>query len=175
MNNKNTKNIHLRTIALTSILLIVFTTQVNAMGFLDFMKVYIFSEVDGVVLMEGKPVSGAKVVRTADFKDKIYTDTVVTDGEGKFHFDDISTFSMRLSETAILQKIVINHQEKEYLAWELLKRNDNHYGELNDPETSEKPIRMLNLTCELTENQDKKQVVNFKFGNKTIYGLSRWE
>ena len=34
------------------------------MGFLDFMRIYIFSEVDGVVLLEGKPVSGATVVRT---------------------------------------------------------------------------------------------------------------
>lgn len=174
MNNKNKKFSYIPTIVLSSILLLVCATQVNAMGFLDFMKIYIFSEVDGVVLMEGKPVNGAKVVRTADFKDKIYTDTVVTDKSGRFHFNDISTFSMRLSETSILQKMVIFYQENEYLAWELLKRNDNHYGELNDPEAPEKTIRKLNLTCELTENQNKKQVVNFKFGNKTVYGLCRW-
>jgi len=123
--------------ALAAILLINYPTQVQAMGFLDFMRIYIFSEVDGVVLMEGKPVSGARVVQTADFKDKIHTHTAITDDQGRFHFDDIYTYSMRLSETAILQKIVIQHKDKEYLAWQLMKRNDSRYGELNDPETPE--------------------------------------
>lgn len=144
------------------------------MGFLDFMRVYIFSEVDGVVLMNGKPVSGAKVIRTADYKDKIHSNTVVTDEQGRFHFDDIYTYSMRLSETAILQRIMIHYEGEEYLAWKLLKRNDNRYGELNDPETLDKPIKKLNLKCELTDNQDNKQVVHFELGQKTIYGLCQW-
>jgi len=127
------------------------------------------------VLMNGKPVSGAKVIRTADYKDKVHSNTVVTDEQGRFHFDDIYTYSMRLSETAILQRIMIHYEDEEYLAWELLKRNDNRYGELNDPETPEKPIQKLNLTCELTGDQKNKQVVMFELGQKTIYGLSRWD
>jgi hypothetical protein len=144
------------------------------MGLLDFARIYIFSEVDGVVLMQGKPVSAAKVVRTADYKDRLYTHTVITDEQGRFHFDDIYRYSLRLSETAIHQKIVIHYQDKEYLAWELLKRNDSRYGELNAPETDDKPIVKLNLRCDLTEDQNKKQVVEFQLGNKTIYGLSQW-
>ena len=175
MNDKNTKNFHIPIIVLSSILLLVYATQVNAMGFLDFMKIYIFSEVDGVVLMEGKPVSGAKVVRTADYKDKIHTDTVVTDELGRFHFDDISTFSMRLSETAILQEIIIHNEGKEYKAWKQLKRNDIRYGELNDANTPENAIKKINLTCELTGDQNKEQVVGSELRRRTTYGLSRWD
>ncbi len=145
------------------------------MGFLDFARIYIFSEVDGVVLMEGKPVSGAKVVRTADYKDKIHTNTAITDDLGCFHFDDIYTYSMRLSETAILQKIIIYYQDNEYLAWELVKRHENRYGELTDPEKPEKPVIKLNLKCELTDDQKKEQRVEFFLGDRIIYGLCSWD
>jgi hypothetical protein len=150
-------------------------TQVNAMGFLDFMRIYIFSEVDGVVLLEGKPVKGATVVRTADYKDKLYTDTVITDEQGRFHFDDIYIYSMRLSNTSIRQKIVIQYDGSEYLAWELLKRHENHYGELTDPEKPDAPVKKLNLRCELTGDQSNEQVIEFILGKRTIYGLSHWD
>jgi uncharacterized protein DUF6795 len=152
-------------------LFVIYTNQVQAMGFLDFMRVYIFSEVDGVVLMNGKPVSGAKVIRTADYKDKIHTNTVVTDNQGRFHFDDIFTYSMRLSETAILQKIKIYYEGEEYLAWKLLKKHDSRYGELNDPDKPIESIQKLNLICELTDNQDKEQFIGSDLRRRIIYGL----
>ena len=151
------------------------TGQVQAMGMLDFMRVYIFSEVDGVVLMNGKPVSGAKVIRTADYKDKVHSNTVVTDEQGRFHFDDIFTYSMRLSETAILQRIMIHYEGEEYLAWEMMKRNDNRYGELNDPETPEVPIKHLQLNCELTDDQKVKRIFQFELGPHLLQGLCRVE
>ncbi len=160
--------------ALAGFLLIIYLAQGNTMGFLDFARIYIFSEVDGVVSMKGKPVSGAKVVRTADYRDKHYTHAAVTDGEGRFHFDDIYVYSMRLSETAILQKIMIHYQDREYLAWELMKRNDNRYGELNDPNTPDFSIKKLELRCELTENQDSEQTIGSELRRRIIYGLSRW-
>ena len=161
-------------IVISTILLMSYITQVNAMGFLDFMKVYIFSEVDGIVLMEGKPVAGAKVVRTADYKDKVHTDTVVTDESGRFHFDDISNFSMRLSETVIYQEININYENKDYLAWKLTKRHENRYGELTDPEKPEEPIKKVNLKCELTDDPKNEQRVEFILGDRIIYGLGKW-
>jgi len=153
----------------------LYTNQAQAMSFLNFMRVYIFSEVDGVVLINGEPVSGAEVIRTADYKDKIHSNTAITDEQGQFHFDDIFTYSMRLSETVILQKIMIHYGGEEYLAWELLKRNDNRYGELNDPETPEKPIKKLHLRCELTGDQKNEQVIKFEFLDRIIYGLCRWD
>jgi len=143
------------------------------MGMLDFMRVYIFSEVDGVVLMNGKPVSGANVIRTADYKDKVHSNTVVTDEQGRFHFDDIYTYSMRLSETAILQRIMIHYEGEEYLAWKLLKKHDSRYGELNDPDTPAESTQKLNLTCELTNDQDNEQFIGSELRRRIIYGLCR--
>ena len=145
------------------------------MGYLDFMRIYIFSEVDGVVLLEGKPVSGAKVVRTADYKDKLYTDRVITDAQGRFHFKDIYIYSMRLFGTNILQKIVILYEGQEYLAWELMKGHDNQHGELTDPEIPDAPIKKLRLSCELTGDQNSKQRIKFILGDRMIYGLGRWD
>ncbi len=163
------------TLAITAFLIINCSIQVQAMGFLDFVRIYIFSEVDGVVLMEGKPVSGAKVVRTADYKDKIHTNNAITDNLGRFHFDDIYTYSMRLSETAILQKIIIYYQDNEYLAWGLLKRNENRFGELNDPGTPEALITKLDLRCELTSNQNAERFIGSELRRRIINGLCRWD
>jgi len=165
---------NLSSLALAGILLSHYPAQVNAMGILDFMRIYIFSEVDGTVLMEGKPVSGAKVTRTADYKDKIHTDTVVTDDQGRFHFDDIYTHSLRLSETVIFQKIIIEYDGKDYLAWELTKRNEQRFGELNDPATPDDEISRINLTSELTGDQKNEQTVGSDLRRRIIYGLSHW-
>ena len=163
------------TLRLLIILLInIQVSQVNAMGFLDFMRIYIFSEVDGVVTLEGKPVPGDRVVRTADYKDVVHTDTVMTDEQGRFHFDDLYTYSVRLSETAIWQKIIIHYQDKEYLAWELLKRHENRYGELTDPEKPNEPVIKLNLKCDLAGDQKNEQVIEFELGRVIVYGLCRW-
>ncbi len=143
------------------------------MGFLDFMRVYIFSEVDGVVLMNGKPVSGAKVIRTADYKDKVHTDEVITDEQGRFHFDDIYTYSMRLSETAVLQRIKIYYEGENYLAWELLKRHDGRYGEINDPDTLAQSIQKLKIICELTGDQDSEQYFGSDLRRRILRGLCR--
>ena len=114
---------------LIALLINIQVSQVNAMGFLDFMRIYIFSEVDGVVLLEGKPVSGATVIRTADYKDKLYSDTVITNDQGRFHFDDIYIYSMRLFGTYIWQKITIQYDGKEYLAWKMMKGYDTRYSD----------------------------------------------
>lgn len=45
--------------------LLISTTQVSAMSLFDFMKVCVFTDVSGVVTLEGKPVAGARIVRTA--------------------------------------------------------------------------------------------------------------
>lgn len=164
----------LPSLALASFLLTYFPQQVQAMGSLDFMRIYIFSEVNGVVLLDGKPVKGAKIIRTTDYKDSIHSDTTVADEQGRFHFDDHYEYSMRLHETAILQKIIIEHDDKEYLAWKLLKRNDHRFGELNDA-SSTNPLKPLTLTCELTGDVNNEQTVGAELRRRTIYGLSTWD
>ena len=166
-------------IYLTRFLLIVYlnlpSTQVHAMGFLDFMRIYLFSEVDGVVLLQGKPVSGATVVRMTEYRDKMYNHTVLTDAQGRFHFDDIYVYSMRLGNTSIGQHIIIHYAGKEYIAWRTIKHYDNRYGELTDPEVPDAPIKKLNLRCELTGDENSRQIIEFVLGNNSIYGLARWD
>ena len=145
------------------------------MSLLDFMRVYIFSEVDGVVLLDGQPVSNARVVRSAEYRNKLYTDTIKTDDQGRFHFDDIYRYSIRLAETVILQKIIIYYGDKEYLAWKQFKQNDHRYGELNVDLDSGLPMMKLQLGCELTVDQDSRQVIGSGLYRNTIHGLGRWD
>ena len=151
------------------------TTQVHAMGLLDFFTIHVFSDVTGVVTLNGEPVEGAEVVRSADHtNDKVYMDSAITDKNGKFSFNNISTFSLRpiMLPTVIFQKIVIKHNGMEYLAWETTKRNNHNNGELNDAGTKE-PIK-LNLSCELTDDEDKYEVIKFDIRKRRVTGLCSW-
>ena len=145
------------------------------MGLFNFFTIYVFSEVKGVVTMNGEPVRGAQVIRVGDHEhDKVYSDTAVTDAQGRFSFGPVSTFSLRplMLGTIIRQKITIKYQGMEYLAWETTKTSNHRYGELNDEEV-ENPIK-LDLLCELTEPQDKRTVLEMELRNVGIYGLCSW-
>lgn len=132
------------------------------MGMFDFLQVCLFSEVNGVVTLEGKPVAGAELVRTAILNDKTYKDTATTDSEGRYHFDARFTRSINSilpSEPFIYQKMIIHHQGKEIRAWEVDKRNYDIDGEIKRP---------LNFTCELTDQDEKKW-----FGPRAVLGICK--
>ncbi len=144
------------------------------MGLFDLFKIYVFSDVTGVVTMNGVPVQGAEVLRTGDHEhDKVYQDKTMTDAEGRFSFGPISTFSMRpiMLGTIIRQKIVIKYQGMEYLAWKTTKTTNHRYGEIND-EDVDRPV-LLELACELTDPQDKRVVLEMELGKVGITGLCR--
>ncbi len=145
------------------------------MGLLNFFTIYVFSEMKGVVTLNGEPVAGAELVRTADHvHDRVYTDSTVTDEAGRFSFPDIKTFSLRplMLPTVIHQKMIIRYQGMEYLAWETTKRTNHRHGEIND----EKPDKLvkLDLSCELTDDQNKKTKVELEIMNRIVTGLCRW-
>jgi len=117
------------------------------MGLFDFMKVCLFSEVNGVVTLEGKPVAGAEIVRTAEINDKPYTDKTVTDENGRFHFDAMYTHSVNKilpMEPYMPQKILIKYKEEEYTAWRTSKRDYYENAEMEDDKN-------IALKCELTD------------------------
>jgi len=124
------------------------------MGLFDFMKVCLFSEVKGVVTLEGKPVSGAKIVRTAEINNKVYTDKTMTDENGKFHFDAMYTHSinkvMFIIEPVIPQTMIISHAENVYIGWSTVKRD----YEVN---TEFKDNKEIILSCELIDEKSKKE------------------
>lgn len=148
----------------------------RAMAFFDAFTIYVFSDVSGVVVMNGEPVQGAEVIRVGDHEhDKVYSDMATTDAQGRFSFGPVSTFSLRpiMLGTIIRQKITIKYLGMEYLAWEMTKRSNHRYGELND-EGEESPVK-LDLLCELTEPQDKYTMIEMELRNVGIYGLCSWK
>jgi hypothetical protein len=110
-----------------------------------------FSEVQGVVLKEGKPVAGAKVVREFiwAWNDASQRDEVTTDASGKFKFDLASRVSLITSifphEPVISQKIKIIHHGKVYIAWDFTKHDYDENGELDG--------KKINIKCELEKNE----------------------
>ncbi len=53
----------------------------------------IFSDVEGTVLLDGQPVSGAEVERICHWKDEEKLDRVLTDALGRYKFPEITTKS----------------------------------------------------------------------------------
>lgn len=123
------------------------------MGLFDFMKICLFSEVKGVVTLEGKPVAGAEIVRTAEINDKVHTDKTVTDESGKFHFEAMYTHSMNkiifIIEPVIPQTMTIIHNDEEYLGWRTSKRDYHENAELDDG-------KKIRLTCEIADEPSIK-------------------
>jgi hypothetical protein len=127
------------------IFLVGFTLEGNAMGGLS--KV-MFSEVQGVVLKEGKPLAGAKVVRTFNWawNNAKQKDEVMTDASGKFNFESVSRSSLITSifphEPIVDQEIKIIYGNKEYMAWFFTKHNYDENGELKG--------KKINIKCDIS-------------------------
>ncbi|MEZ5578865.1 MAG: DUF6795 domain-containing protein [Candidatus Competibacteraceae bacterium] len=127
----------------------------HAMAFTK--KLYLFSEVNGLVLSKGQPIPNVEVERIYNWgwKDITKQETVMTDQEGRFHFDSISESSFFGSivphEPVITQKILIHYQGEDYKAWMYTKHNYEENGELNG-----KPIR---LACDLNSEPSFKDEV----------------
>ncbi len=64
-------------------ILLILTIGVIKMAFADIGKVCLFSEISGVITLDGKPVANAKLVRTVN-KEKDITDETTTDDKGYF-------------------------------------------------------------------------------------------
>ena len=67
--------------------LLLFTSALEAssMSIFDAGKVCVFSAISGTLLKDGKPVAGAKLVRSAEWQSKKQDETV-TDEQGYFEF-----------------------------------------------------------------------------------------
>lgn len=113
-----------------------------------FSRLVFFSEVQGTVLKNGKPVSGAELVQDvvwSDNKNDEPSRHLCTDAQGRFHFP---TWEHRAGmarivphQPVILQKITIRHEGVEYTAWRHTKDSYEANSEIGKP---------LNLECELT-------------------------
>jgi hypothetical protein len=143
-----------RNSAVLVILLTFYTLEASSMGLFDFLKVCLFSEVNGVVTLEGKPVAGAELVRTAQLGDKIYTDKAVTDGAGVFHFEALIIRSSRKITSMgplVPQEISISHNSISKQAW---LSNKNNYDVLGETGSE------LYLMCELDADPINRELPN---------------
>lgn len=126
------------------VLLLMTTGEAYAMS-----KMYLFSEVKGVVVKKGIPVKDAIVEQEFRWawKDETGSAQTKTDENGKFSFPAVvrSSFfgSLLPHEPMITQTILIRHEGNVYKAWMFDKGNYKENGELNG--------KVISLYCELEE------------------------
>lgn len=122
------------------------------MAISDVGKVCLFSEISGVITLNGKPVSHAKLVRTVN-KEKEITDETMTDESGHFAmpavFDRTITKFLPM-EFVVRQVIYVHYEGKEYKLWSGVKREPE--------ENSESRGKPLVVSCELNQEKQYKQV-----------------
>ena len=139
-------------------------SEIQAMG-----KVVLFSPVSGIVLSNGKPVSGAVLKRHVFWRwgNKAYDDETTTDAAGRFAFPERSATMLLGSvlphEPYIDQRITIEHGGTTYVAWQSAKRgyalNDEliymDMTDLDNPsgggsmKTVGDPTKPITVTCSL--------------------------
>ena len=129
-------------------------------------KLYMFSEVEGVVVSDGKPIAGAAIEREYvwGWNDRRGGDKTVTDASGQFKFPAIVNSSLMASmlphEPAVKQTIVIRVNGQAYEGWIATKPNYDHNGELDG-----KPIK---LYCELKTPPKRTEIGGF---NRGFFGI----
>lgn len=106
---------------------------------------YLFSEVEGTVLLDGQPVSGAEVERICHWKSEEKVERVLTDSSGSYSFPEITAKSFIWSflphEPVVFQLLRIRYQGKMHKGWVFTKHNYDPLGEVKD--------RQLKFVCEL--------------------------
>lgn len=107
-------------------------------------KSCVFSEVQGVLLVNGKPAAGAIVKRQVEYQDK-ESDQTVTDAAGRFSLPALyqgSATRLLPAEFVAAQSLIVEYQGQEYKIWSNTKRKPEENAELGG--------QPLNLRCELT-------------------------
>jgi len=150
-----------RTLIVVAIFNVIIAGNLWGMSMFDAFKVYLFSEVNGLVTLDGQPVEGADVIRSANYGE-IYSDRTTTDKDGKFFLGEMTTSKLSAllpGQHVIDQSILIRNHDKEFKAWELTRVGSGPNAELD--------IK-LNLHCELN-NEHIKQEFNYK----VFWGICR--
>lgn len=133
------------------------------MAISDAGKVCLFSQISGIITLDGKPVSHAKLVRTVG-KEKELTDETMTDENGHFKlpaiFDRTITKFLPM-EFVVRQVIYVHYEGKEYKLWSGVKRQAE--------ENSESRGQPLIVKCELNQETNLKQV-----NGSPIISLCTW-
>ncbi len=139
-------------VLLIFLLSLLFHSRGFAMGFFS-SKLCVFSEVEGIVTINDKPVEGAIIKRSYLLDDDEVFDQTSSDKNGKFQLDPIFVKSFRSfypHQAAILQEINLIVDEVSYQAYGFQKGNYKENGERGD-----KPLL---LRCELTNEKQRRPI-----------------
>ncbi len=108
-------------------------------------EIVLSSPFEGVITLNNKPVSGAKVIRTLTwFETENTTDSTVTDTSGHFKLEAVkkNLKLSKLGEFVISQDMMVQYDGKEYSIWAKAKWDKGMYGELDG--------HPVGFRCELT-------------------------
>ena len=128
------------------------------------MSIVLFSALAGVLTINGEPAPHAEVVRTA-YLGKTYTQRAITDAQGRFHFNKLTTRKSLLlyfpHEPLVSQKIVARVDNQEYLLWDYLKHN--YDDDLNVDLMSSNPTnsKVFFVQCDLGNTEPYSQYLDW--------------
>ena len=127
-------------------------------------KACLFSNISGVILLDGKPVENALLIRTIEFSNK-KTDKTRTDSNGYFEMPAIFERSVKNilpQEFSSAQEIELVYKGQSYAIWSGVKRKPD--------ENSESQGKPLVVKCELNSERNFIQV-----DNSPIFSLCTWD
>ncbi|WP_347332918.1 DUF6795 domain-containing protein [Marinimicrobium locisalis] len=108
-------------------------------------NVYLASPLEGVILNEGAPLAGTRLLRVLSLAgEEVLEEEAVSDEKGRFSFPDRrkSIKLTPLMELVISQKIYVLHEGEKNLVWLKSKRSPEVYSELGG--------RPVNFRCDIT-------------------------
>ena len=134
---------------LAALILTAFAIEGVSMSFLSESKeVVLFSPMEGILTLEGKPLAGVKIELKLKWYDGKENENFFTesDEKGFFNFPAVNkTLKIGFSQLVISQEITVKHKEEETIIWYMSKFNQTEYSELGG-----KPV---NLRCELSSDE----------------------
>jgi hypothetical protein len=116
-------------------ILVIISIEANAMASIFGSKT-LFSELNGTVVIGGKPCIGARLLQSVSDGggEEINVETT-TDSDGKFNFPEISKnkgiLSLLPGEFVAAQQLLIQYEGREYEGWISTKRNSEANSEAN--------------------------------------------
>lgn len=118
------------------------------MSILDAGKVCLFSQISGVITLDGRPAANARIIRTANLsRDKV--DETYTDENGYFEMPPVfqrTVAKFLPQEFTAKQTINVEYDGNNYVIWRGVKRDPG--------ENTEARGENLVVTCELSNDED---------------------
>lgn len=140
--------------ALSLLLFMVFSQQVMAdmFGWFKKTEVELSPEINGTITLNGKPATGATVLRLLTYSDKKFNDSTTTDENGHFRFP-VKVVKLKVSsmfDTAVTQKLVVDYESRQTEIWTAANLNTLKYDSI---------YQLLScMHCELTSPEMRLEI-----------------